>query len=168
MIYRLPEARDEQLLREYVREHHDYGETVVTASMGLQTDRYSEWVEKIHVYAVSGDQKLGKNLLLLCLNEGRLIGLLSIRYELTKELTEVYGDIGYGVRPAERKKGYATQMLRHALDICREKGMRSVVLGCFRDNLASATTIRKNGGVLIAENDNYQKGKISQYYSISL
>ena len=33
---------------------------------------------------------------------------------------------------------------------------------------AVAETIRKNGGVLIAENENYREGRISQYYLIDL
>ncbi len=59
-------------------------------------------------------------------------------------------------------------MLRDALSVCKEKGMDKVLVGCYKDNLASATAIKKNGGVLADENDNYKKGKISQYYLIKL
>ena len=52
--------------------------------------------------------------------------------------------------------------------ISKEKGMDKVLLGCYKDNLASAATIKKNGGVLVDENDNYNEGRISQYYSINL
>lgn len=78
------------------------------------------------------------------------------------------GDIGYGVRPSERQKGYASKMLSYALNVCRENGMEKVILGCYKSNRASAATIKKGGGVLIAENDNYTKGIISQYYEIKL
>ena len=91
-----------------------------------------------------------------------------VRYELPESLTEEIGDIGYGVRPSERNKGYATTMLRYALSVCKEKGKDKAVLGCYKDNLASARTIQKNGGVLMEENDNYNEGKISQYYLINL
>ena len=66
------------------------------------------------------------------------------------------------------RKGYATAMLRHGLSVCKEQGLDRVILGCFKDNLASAATIRSNGGVLIAENDNYKKGRTSQYFAITL
>lgn len=59
-------------------------------------------------------------------------------------------------------------MLRYALSVCKENGMNKVILGCYKDNLASAATIQKNGGVLVEENDNYNEGRISQYYSINL
>mgnify|MGYP003520996521 CR=1 FL=1 len=78
------------------------------------------------------------------------------------------GHIAYYIRPSERNKGYATAMLRDALAVCKEKGMDNVLLGCYKDNLASAATIKKNGGVLVDENDNYNEGRISQYYSIKL
>ena len=168
MIFRLPEMSDKEVLDEYVREHHDSGEDNVTASMGLSSSDYAEWVEKIRRSAAEGDAEWGRSLLYLCFEEDRLVGLLSVRYELTPELSEVIGDIGYGVRPSERRKGYATAMLRHGLSVCMEKGLDRVILGCFKDNLASAATIRHNGGVLIAENDNYEKGRTSQYFEVSL
>ena len=168
MIFRLPKMSDKEMLDEYVREHHDSGEESVTASMGLSSSDYAEWVEKIRRNAAEGDAEWGRSLLYLCFDGERLVGLLSVRYELTPELSGVIGDIGYGVRPSERRKGYATAMLRHGLSVCKEKGMDKVVLGCFKDNLASAATIMSNGGVLIAENDNYKKGRTSQYFEIML
>jgi len=168
MIYRLPEINDKNLLQEYVNEHYENGETGISASLGLVFMEYSDWLEKIHKNATVGDEEWGKSLLYLCFDADKLIGLLSIRYELPESLTIKIGDIGYGVRPSERKKGYATTMLRYALSACKEKGMDKVILGCYKDNPASSATIKKNGGVLIEENDNYQEGKVSQYYSINL
>ena len=168
MHYRLPEIRDEELLREYMQEHYDNGETDVNSSMDFATSEYSDWFKRLWNNASVGDAEWGKSLTYLCFDGERLVGLLSIRYDLPKSLSEKYGDIGYGVRPSERKKGYAIAMLGYALSVCKEKGMRQVVLGCYKDNVASAATIRKHGGVLFTENDNYTKGKISQYYTITL
>jgi predicted acetyltransferase len=50
-------------------------------------------------------------------------------------------------------------MLKYALSVCKEKGMEKVILGCYKENLAFAATIQKNGGTLIAENDNYKEGR---------
>lgn len=57
----------------------------------------------------------GRSLLYLCYEESVLIDILCVRYELATELEKQYGNIGYSVRPSERNKGYARQMLRHAL-----------------------------------------------------
>ncbi|MBR4395898.1 MAG: GNAT family N-acetyltransferase [Eubacteriaceae bacterium] len=168
MIYRLPELDDRDILQEYVQEHFDNGETSISASLGLSSSEYGEWVEKIRSNSAEGDSDWGRSLLYLCLDQDKLIGLMNIRYELPTHLRRLYGDIGYGVRPSERNKGYATMMLCHALSVCRGKGMDSVILGCFNDNPASAAVIRKNGGVLFEENENYKRGRISQYYLIRL
>ena len=168
MKYRLPEIEDRDVLQAYVQEHYDNGETSITASMGLSSADYARWTEKMQNNAVSGDEQLGRSLLYLCFDEDKLIGLLSVRYELPKILSEKYGDIGYGVRPSERNKGYAAARLRYGLSVCKKKGMTKVLLGCFKDNVASAATIRKNGGILIAENENYKEGRLSQYYLIKL
>lgn len=168
MIYRLPESNDKDILYEYVREHFLSGETSVSASAGLLRGEYADWMEKVRANALKGGAEQGGSLLYLCLDGDRLIGLLSIRCGLTGEMAVRYGHIGYGVRPSERRKGYATEMLSHALSVCREKGMDAVILGCYKDNLPSAAVIEKNGGVLIAENDNYTKGVLSRYYRIEL
>ena len=168
MKYRLPEINDKDILQKYVQEHHNNGETSISASLGLSSSDYTEWVTKIKNNALSGDEQWGKSLLYLCFDGDRLIGLLSVRYELPEVLSEKYGDIGYGVRPSERNKGYATAMLKYALSVCKEKGMEKVILGCYKENLASAATIQKNGGTLIAENENYKEGRTSQYYLIRL
>ena len=59
-------------------------------------------------------------------------------------------------------------MLQYALSICKEKGMEQVVLGCYKDNLASAAVIKKNGGFLLEENHRYKEGKTSPYYLLKL
>lgn len=168
MVYRLPEISDKNILQEYVQEHYDNNEIGISASLGLSTSDYADWVETIQRNAMVGDELWGKSLLYLCFDNSNLIGLLNIRYNLPEFLTKKYGDIGYGVRPSERNQGYATIMLKYALSVCRDKGMDKVILGCYKDNLASAATIKKNGGILIEENDNYEEEKISQYYLINL
>ncbi len=77
---------------------------------------------------------------------GRLLGLLQIRLELKGYLVDFGGHIGYCVRPAERRKGYAKQMLMQALPICREQGIPRVLVTCLESNLASAKTIEACGG----------------------
>ena len=80
--------------------------------------------------------------------EGQVVGRVSIRHELNEFLMAVGGHVGYGVRPAFRRRGYATQMLRQSLVIAGSIGIQDVLLTCDDDNVASASTIQKCGGVL--------------------
>ncbi len=79
---------------------------------------------------------------------GRILGAIHIRRRLNPHLLEFGGHIGYGIRPTERRKGYAAAQLKLALEQCRELGLDRVLLTCEPWNTASARTIQKCGGVL--------------------
>lgn len=81
-------------------------------------------------------------------NEGnRILGAVNIRHGLTEHLLNCGGHIGYGIRPSERRKGYATKILAVSLKVSRELGIEKVLVVCDESNIASARTIMKNGGV---------------------
>lgn len=80
--------------------------------------------------------------------DGALVGRVSIRHELNDFLANFGGHIGYGVRPAYRRRGYASAMLRQALDVARSAGVSRVLLTCDDGNDASASIIERAGGVL--------------------
>lgn len=97
----------------------------------------------------------------------RLIGMLAIRHWLTKALEFEGGHIGYSVRRSERRKGYATKMLKQALSVCEQMGIYKVLLTCDKDNTGSSNVIRANGGVLQSEFMN-DDGNLAQRYWITL
>ena len=80
--------------------------------------------------------------------DNKVVGMIDYRYPLNEALLRYGGNIGYSVRPSERNKGYATQMLSLLLPICCESGDKRVLLTCHDNNSASEKVIRKNGGVL--------------------
>ena len=82
--------------------------------------------------------------------DDRVVGMIDFRH-LSGFLFQFGGNIGYSVRPSERRKGYASEMLRLILPICRAFGESSVLLTCDKNNVASQRTIIKNGGVLEKE-----------------
>lgn len=79
---------------------------------------------------------------------GELVGRSSIRHELNDYLREVGGHIGYGVRPAFRRRGHATEILRQSLEVLRELGVERALVTCDDDNTGSATVIERCGGRL--------------------
>lgn len=95
------------------------------------------------------------------------VGAVNIRHYLNNQLLLNGGHIGDGVRPSERRKGYATEMIRLALEECKKIGIDRVLMVCYKDNIGSRKSIINNGGVL--ENEiPAEDGKIDQRYWISL
>ena len=79
--------------------------------------------------------------------DNKVLGFLQIRHEFNDYLSKFGGHIGYSVRPCERRKGYAKQMLKMALPYCREIGLDKVLIICMDGNIGSEKTILANGGV---------------------
>ena len=92
---------------------------------------------------------------------------MNIRHHLNESLLFCGGHIGDGIRPSERRKGFATGMIRLALEKCRELGIRQVLMTCDKDNIGSAKSIMKNGGILENEIVN-EDGVTEQRYWIDL
>ena len=80
--------------------------------------------------------------------EGVLVGCVSIRFALNDFLATRGGHIGYGVIPKFRRQGYATTILRQAIEVAHVEGVRPLLVTCNDDNVGSATVIERCGGVL--------------------
>ena len=70
-----------------------------------------------------------------------IVGMIDIRHYLNEYLTQAGGHIGYGVRKTERNKGYAKQMLKLALEKCKDLKIKKVLITCDEDNIASEKVI---------------------------
>ncbi|WP_239616820.1 GNAT family N-acetyltransferase [Cohnella mopanensis] len=93
--------------------------------------------------------------------ENRVLGAVNIRHELTEFLMNRGGHIGYGIRPSERRKGYATKLLKLSLEQAKRLGINKVLVVCDETNVASEKTIINNRGIpdsnFIEENGNIIK-----------
>lgn len=105
---------------------------------------------------------------LFCLDEDRniFVGAVNIRHYLTEELLLNGGHIGDGIRPSERRKGYATAMIGLALKEAEKLGIKRVLMVCDKNNMGSAKSIINNGGIL--ENEVVVNGVTEQRYWIEL
>ncbi|TLS52195.1 GNAT family N-acetyltransferase [Paenibacillus antri] len=79
-------------------------------------------------------------------HDKRVLGAVNIRHRLTEHLKNTGGHIGYGIRPSERQKGYATKLLQLSIIEARKLGIDKVLVVCDADNIASEKTIIKNSG----------------------
>ena len=158
------EGRVKQAAMDFRQEHLDHEEKMIHGGSGLEnaTD-YEIWLEKIHA-AVTWEysEALVPASVYWGIDNHRIVGIIQIRHILNQFLRNTYGHIGYGVHPSERRKGYATEMLAQALVQCRELGIEKALLSCDTNNIGSAKTILKNGGiadkVFTEEDDELEKG----------
>lgn len=139
------------------------------SSLQNYTD-FHEWLNKVI------SQENGVNLppnrvpatQFLSISNGKLIGLVNIRHRLTPELLMESGHIGYSIHPEERRKGYATEQLRLSLIEANKLGLSKVLITCDKENIASAKTIQKVGGVLENEVNSADGKEIVQRYWIEI
>lgn len=103
-----------------------------------------------------------------CLDTERniFVGAVNIRHYLNEGLLLSGGHIGDGIRPSERRKGYATKMIGLALEECRKLGIDKVLMVCDKENTGSAKSIQNNGGIM--ENELDADGITIQRYWITL
>jgi predicted acetyltransferase len=154
---------------EYIKEWEKTGERITPYSSRRDKQTFSErqhfW-EYEGTEAIRGQGFVPSTLYFMVDGSGRIYGALHLRHELNDDLIQYGGHIGYGIRPSERRKGYSTTMLRMMLDMLREKGYKRILITCDDDNIGSAKTIEKNGGIL--ENKVPNKNGIGRRYWIDL
>jgi len=92
--------------------------------------------------------------------DGQVLGGIVLRHRFDDEL----GHIGYGVRPSARRRGLASWAVGQMLGEARAAlGLDRVLIPCLADNIASARTIERNGGVLEAIRDT-DAGPVRRYW----
>lgn len=132
-------------------------------------DVYEEWMK----FVLDNEKESTKHtevtasvFLVIREEDNKLVGMINIRHTLNEYLYNYGGHIGYSVRKVERRKGYATEMLKIALEKCMELGMKKVLLTCDANNIASQKTIKSCGGIL--ENQVPNGGELVQRYWINM
>ena len=128
---------------------------------------FEYYLEHLEVKEASDGKVPDSTFFLLDTERDRLLGAVNIRHYLNEALLKDGGHIGDGIRPSERRKGYATEMIRLALSECKKLGIDRVLMVCDKDNIGSAKSIVKNGGIL--ENEIVgPEGNIEQRYWIEI
>ncbi len=152
----------------YRQEHFDKGELTIHGDGGLdEAENYEQWIEKINADLEKDSGGFVPATTYFAFADDKLVGTIQIRHRLNDYLLKYGGHIGYGVVPSERRKGYATEMLRLALKKCKTLGIEKALVTCDKNNVASAGTILKNNGVLENEVTD-DKGRVMQRYWIEV
>ena len=154
-------------LDEMLTEWYASGEKIIPyAIRRLDYHDFENYLEHLEVKDASGG--LVPDSTFFCLDEERdiFVGAVNIRHYLNESLLLNGGHIGDGVRPSERRKGIATAMIGLALEECRKLGIFKVLMVCDQENIGSAKSIQKNGGIL--ENEVVVDGVTEQRYWIEV
>lgn len=163
------ELKDKAL--DYKNEHLQNGEKELHGGALLETLEYDKWLkltlDNADKKTVHADWVVSDTFFVVRSSDNRIIGMVDIRHYLNDFLSSYGGHIGYGVRPSERQKGYATIILQKALDYAKSIGLNRIMLACNKDNTASQKTILKCGGVKEREFI-HTDGKTVQVYIKSL
>lgn len=145
----------ESMVADFLKEHLHNGETDIHGGALIERSDYNTWLKQLSDNSdkstVDKGWVVSSTFFAVSENDNMLIGIIDIRHELNDFLAAYGGHIGFGVRPSERNKGYATQMLGMALEFCRNIGLNHVMLSCYKDNPASRKTILKCNGILKRE-----------------
>jgi predicted acetyltransferase len=152
-----------------IDEWKKYREEMIPWSLNFDTSSFQLTIEKFDGYSKGIGMQDGYvecSTYWLIKENNKVLGAIDIRHRLNDNLLFRGGHIGYGIRPRERRKGYATEMLREALKVCKGLKIPRVLITCSKDNLGSARTIINNGGILASED--VDNGEIFQRYWINI
>jgi predicted acetyltransferase len=128
--------------------------------------RWHDYVRSLDDYALGRNLPDGfvPNSFLLADVDGRLVGRTSVRHELNGALAREFGHIGYAVVPNERRRGYATEILRQSLVVAARVGVTQALVICDESNVGSARTIERCGGVFESAAVNSEGEAIRRYW----
>ncbi|MGC5663331.1 GNAT family N-acetyltransferase [Micromonospora sp. WMMD723] len=76
----------------------------------------------------------------------RVLGGIALRPDCDEQAPWA-GHLGYGIRPSARRRGLATWAVRRMMDEARLLGRERLLVVCATDNVASARTIERCGGL---------------------
>lgn len=105
-----------------------------------------------------------KTFLLIREADNKIVGTINIRWNLTQEMLDFGGHIGYGIRPTERRKGYNKINLYLGLNEAKKLGLEKVMLDCDIENLGSDRTLKALGGKLERTEIDPSDGTLTNVY----
>ena len=115
----------------------------------LEKLSFREWLNYLekNKYEENLPVSYSPHTLYLAIDNNEIVGAIGIRWKKVPTLMTFGGLIGYSIRPTKRGKGYASEMLKLALNKFKNTNIENILITCKDFNIASKKVIEKNGGV---------------------
>ncbi len=151
---------------DYVNEHYVYNSPINgCGGLNRYLNDYEGWLKKIENDISNPDPGRVHSLSYYLVRESdnKIVGMVNIRLELNERLLRCGGNIGYGIRPSERRKGYNKINLYLALEICQNYGLEEILLDCNANNIGSKKSMEALGGILVSDYIDREEGHCLKY-----
>ncbi len=172
LVFPTPTYKEKAI--DYIREFHEYGSEINgsgSLERFLRGSDYEAWLKKLlsdmDVANIPEERVPALTYFYVREEDDRIVGMVNIRLALNDFLRTEGGHIGYSIRPTERRKHYATEMLAAALKVCDVLGIKEVLVSCDKNNPASAGVIKNCGGILKREAYSERYDTVLQMYAIN-
>lgn len=168
-----PTKEYEKQAIEYIKEFYEYNSEINgVGGLHRYLEDYDGWLKKLEDdrNRIQNEEKVpAETYFLVREKDNKIVGMINIRLALNEKLKKYGGNIGYSIRPTERRKGYNKINLYLALLVCQQHGIKEVLLDCDKDNLGSSKTMQSLGGILVREYYDEENAKcIVQDYIIDV
>ena len=149
----LPRLHHQNAAEEFKNEFLENQEPIIPGSAMFDQMEYEQWLvlntNNRNENTVNSGWVVATTFFAVRKHDQKIVGMMDVRHSLgNKFLSEYGGHLGYSVRPSERKKGYATEMLKMGFEYAKSLGIEKLMIACFADNIPSIKTIEKCGGTL--------------------
>lgn len=174
----IPTIKYKRKAIKYIKEHNRYhSEINGSGFLYMYLKDYEGWLKKLERDRSIEANKIevpSETYFLVRTRDNKIVGMVNIRTKTNDRVKNSFGNIGYGIRPKERRKGYNKINLYLALKECQRFGMKSVILSCKKENIASSKTMKALGAKFDREvfepvkNANIEFYRIDVDYSVEL
>ena len=132
---------------------------LINNANGLTFDEYKEWLivkqrDSEQEGIVDGWKVPSTTFWLYA--DGIPVGFGSVRHFLTEALRKAGGNIGYGIAPAFRGKGYGKELLSYILNLACENNLSEISIRVKESNEIAYNMYKKFGFKEISKIDSYE------------
>lgn len=177
LFLEIPTINRKQEALDYLEENVEYHSNLNgTGSMDNCLDgmTYEEWLLELErrkdiEYLNRINRCQSKTFFVVRESDNKIVGMINVRYHISEDKLKTWAShIGYGIRPTERRKGYAKIALYLGLLEEQKLGEDRILLLCDVDNIGSNKTILSLGGELEKTKLDAYDDTMTNYYWINV